>query len=77
MDENVPANEFRDSKGEEEMNKPKNVFDWKDGTSSIWTRDKELRQIAQGRAWGQAVQAKIGLESKQQITIYSRAKSSK
>ena len=77
MDENVPANEFRDSKGEEEMNKPKNVFDWKDGTSSIWTRDKEMRQIAQGRAWGQAVQAKIGLESKQQITIYSRAKSSK
>ena len=77
MDENVPANEFRDSKGEEEMNKPKNVFDWKDGTSSIWTRDKEMRQIAQGRAWGQAVQAKIGLESKQQITIYSRAKLSK
>jgi hypothetical protein len=77
VDENVPANEFRDSKGEEEMNKPKNVFDWKDGTSSIWTRDKEMRQIAQGRAWGQAVQAKIGLESKQQITIYSRAKLSK
>ena len=59
------------------MNKPKNVFDWKDGTSSIWTRDKEMRQIAQGRAWGQAVQAKIGLESKQQITIYSRDKLSK
>jgi hypothetical protein len=59
------------------MTQPKNVFDWKDGTSSIWTRDKEMRQIAQGRAWGQAVQAKIGLESKQQITIYSRAKSSK
>jgi len=77
VDADVPANECRDSKGEEEMNKPKNVFDWKDGTSSIWTRDKEMRQIAQGRAWGQAVQAKIGLESKQQITIYSRAKSSK
>jgi hypothetical protein len=59
------------------MTQPKNVFDWKDGTPSIWTRDKEMRQIAQGRAWGQAVQAKIGLESKQQITIYSRAKSSK
>jgi hypothetical protein len=56
------------------MTQPKNVFDWKDGTSSIWTRDKEMRQIAQGRAWGQAVQAKIGLESKQQITIYSKAK---
>jgi len=59
------------------VNKPKNVFDWKDGTPSIWTRDKEMRQIAQGRAWGQAAQAKIGLESKQQITIYSRAKLSK
>jgi len=59
------------------MNKPKNVFDWKDGTPSIWTRDKEMRQIAQGRAWGYAAQAKIGLESKQQITIYSRAKLSK
>jgi hypothetical protein len=59
------------------MNKPKTVFDWKDGTPSIWTRDKELRLHAQGKAWGQAAQAKIGLESKQQITIYSRAKPSK
>jgi len=59
------------------MNKPKNVFDWNDGTPSIWSRDKELRMIAQGRRWGQQAQAKIGLESKQQVTVYSRAKSSK
>ena len=59
------------------MTEKKNVFDWRDGTPSIWTRDKEMRQMAQGRAWGQAAQAKIGLESKQQITIYSRAKLSK
>ncbi len=56
------------------MNEKKNAFDWNDGTPSIWTRDKEMRQIAQGRAWGQAAQAKIGLQEKQQITIYSRAK---
>ena len=59
------------------MDKPKNVFDWKDGTPSIWSRDKELRMLSQGRAWGQAAQAKIGLQEKQQITIYSRAKLSK
>ena len=59
------------------MTQPKTVFDWKDGTPSIWTRDKEMRQSAQGRAWGHAAQAKIGLESKQQITIYSRDKLSK
>ena len=59
------------------MNQPKNAFDWKDGTPSIWSRDKELRMLSQGRAWGQAAQAKIGLQEKQQITIYSRAKSSK
>jgi len=56
------------------MNKPKNVFDWNDGTPSIWSRDKELKMLARGRAWGQAAQAKIGLQEKQQITIYSRAK---
>jgi hypothetical protein len=59
------------------MNEKKNAFDWNDGTPSIWTRDKELKMLAQGRAWGQAAQAKIGLQEKQQITIYSRAKSSK
>jgi hypothetical protein len=46
------------------MDKPKNAFDWKDGTPSIWSRDKELRMLSQGRAWGQAAQAKIGLEVK-------------
>ena len=59
------------------MTQPKNAFDWKDGTPSIWSRDKELRMLSQGRAWGQAAQAKIGLQEKQQITIYSRAKLSK
>jgi hypothetical protein len=59
------------------MSEKKNAFDWRDGTPSIWTREKEMRQIAQGRAWGQAAQAKIGLQEKQQITIYSRAKLSK
>ena len=59
------------------MDKPKNAFDWKDGTPSIWSRDKELRMLYQGRAWGQAAQAKIGLESKQQVNVYSRAKLSK
>jgi len=59
------------------MIEKKNAFDWRDGTASIWTRDKEMRQIAQGRAWGQAAQAKIGLQEKQQVTVYSRAKSSK
>jgi hypothetical protein len=56
------------------MDEKKNAFDWNDGTPSIWTRDKELKMLAQGRAWGQAAQAKIGLQEKQQITIYSRAK---
>lgn len=58
------------------MSQPKTAFDWNDGTPSIWSRDKELKMIAQGRAWGQAAQAKIGLQEKQQITIYSRAKQS-
>jgi hypothetical protein len=59
------------------MNPPKNAFDWRDGTPSIWSRDKELKMISQGRAWGLAAQAKIGLQEKQQVTVYSRAKSSK
>ena len=56
------------------MNKPKNVFDWKDGTPSIWTRDKELKRLLVGQNWGRQTQAKIGLESKQQVVIYSKAK---
>jgi len=59
------------------MTEKKNVFDWRDGTPSIWTRDKEMRLHAQGKAWGQAAQAKIGLHSKQQVTVYSHAKPSK
>lgn len=58
------------------MSQQKTAFDWNDGTPSIWSRDKELKMIAQGRAWGQAAQAKIGLQEKQQITIYSRARQS-
>ena len=59
------------------MDKPKNAFDWKDGTPSIWSRDKELKMISQGRAWGQAVRAKMELDSKQQVNVYSKAKLSK
>jgi len=58
------------------VNKPKNVFDWNDGTPSIWTRDKELKKLLQGQNWGRQAQAKIGLESKQQVVIYTKAKSS-
>ena len=58
------------------MSQQKNAFDWNDGTPSIWQRDKELRQITQGKAWGLAVQAKIGLHEKKQVTVYSPAKPS-
>ena len=59
------------------MTEKKNAFDWRYGTPSIWTRDKELKMLAQGRASGQAAQAKIGLHEKKQVTAYSQAKSSK
>ena len=59
------------------MSEKKNAFDWRDGTPSIWTRDKELKMLAQGRAWGQAAQAKVNLNEKRQVTVYSHAKSSK
>jgi len=58
------------------MNQPKNAFDWRDGTPSIWSRDKEMRQMAQGRAWGLAAQAKMCLHDKPQVNVYSRAKPS-
>ena len=58
------------------MSEKKNAFDWRDGTPSIWQRDKELRQMAQGRAWGQAAQAKVNLNEKRQVTVYSQAKPS-
>lgn len=59
------------------MSEKKNAFDWRDGTPSIWTRDNELRMMSQGRVWGLAVQAKIGLHEKKQVTVYSHAKSGK
>jgi len=58
------------------VNQPKNAFDWRDGTPSIWSRDKEMRQMAQGRAWGLAAQAKMCLHDKPQVNVYSRAKPS-
>jgi hypothetical protein len=58
------------------MNDKKNAFDWRDGTPSIWSRDKEMRQMAQGRAWGLAAQAKMCLHDKPQVNVYSRAKPS-
>jgi len=56
------------------MNKPKNVFDWKDGTPSIWTRDKELRQFAAGQAFGKNARERIALTEKKDFYIYSKAK---
>ena len=56
------------------MTESKNAFNWNDGTPSIWQRDKELKRIVQGQEWGRQTQAKIGLESKQQVNIYSKAK---
>ena len=58
------------------MSQQKNAFDWNDGTPSIWQRDKELRQMTQGRAWGLAVQTQIELHKKKQVTVYSQAKPS-
>jgi hypothetical protein len=59
------------------MSDKKNAFDWRDGTPSIWQRDKELRQMTQGRAWGLAVQAQIELNKRKQVTVYSPATPSK
>jgi len=59
------------------MTESKNAFDWNDGTPSIWQRDKELQRMLQGQNWGRQAQAKIGLESKQQVTAYSHAKPNK
>ena len=58
------------------MLKSKNAFDWK-GEQSIWTRDKELRQIALGHALGQASRERISLTEKKQVFTYSKAKQSK
>jgi len=56
------------------MNKPKNVFDWKDGTPSIWTRDKELKQFAAGQAFGKNARERIALTEKKDFYVYSKAK---
>jgi hypothetical protein len=55
----------------------KNAFDWNDGTPSIWQRDRELQRLVLGQNWGRQTQAKIGLESKQQVNVYSQAKPNK
>jgi len=56
------------------MSQQKTAFDWNDGTPSIWSRDKELMKIAQGKTWGQTTQDKINLSEKRQVTVYSRAR---
>jgi hypothetical protein len=58
------------------MNKPKNDFDWR-GQPSIWTRDKELRNILAGQNWGRKAQAKINPSEKREFFYYSKAKLSK
>jgi hypothetical protein len=58
------------------MTQEKTAFEWK-GEPSIWTRDKELRQIAAGQALGVASRERISLTEKKQVNIYSKAKQSK
>lgn len=58
------------------MTQQKTAFEWK-GEPSIWTRDKELRQIAAGQALGVASRERISLTEKKQVNIYSKAKQSK
>jgi hypothetical protein len=52
----------------------KNAFDWNDGTPSIWTRDKELRQFAAGQAFGKNARERIAMTEKKDFYIYSKAK---
>ena len=54
----------------------KSVFDWL-GEPSIWTRDKELKQVAAGQALGKNARERIALTEKKDFYIYSRAKLSK
>jgi hypothetical protein len=58
------------------MTQEKTAFEWK-GEPSIWTRDKQLRQIAAGQALGVASRERISLTEKKQVNIYSKAKQSK
>ena len=51
----------------------KNVFDWK-GEPSIWTRDKELKQVAAGQALGKNARERFALTEKRDFFIYSKAK---
>ena len=54
----------------------KSVFDWR-GEPSIWTRDKELKQVAAGQALGKNARERIALTEKKDFHIYSRVKLSK
>ena len=54
----------------------KSVFDWR-GEPSIWTRDKELKQVAAGQALGKNARERIALTEKRDFFIYSKAKLSK
>ena len=54
----------------------KSVFDWR-GEPSIWTRDKELKQVAAGQALRKNARERIALTEKKDFHIYSRAKLSK
>jgi hypothetical protein len=56
--------------------KTKNAFEWRN-EPSIWTRDKELRQVAAGHVLGKASRERISLTEKKQVNIYSRARQSK
>lgn len=51
----------------------KSVFDWR-GEPSIWLRDKELKQVANGHILGKNARERIALTEKKDFTIYSRAK---
>jgi len=56
--------------------KTKNAFEWRN-EPSIWTRDKELRQVAAGHVLGKASRERISLTEKKEFHIYSKAKQSK
>ena len=58
------------------MTKEKSVFDWR-GQPSIWTRDKELKQVAAGQAFGKNARERIAFTEKRDFFIYSKAKASK
>jgi hypothetical protein len=55
------------------MLKSKNAFDWQ-GSPSIWTADKKLKQVAAGQLLGKSLKERIAMIEKKEFTIYSRAK---